>query len=396
MKLTPRSEVEARIDRLRGELAALGLDAALIVQRADLFYLSGTGQQGYLFVPKEGDPLLLIKKSLLRASTESPLSQVLPLRNPSELPGLLKECGHGGIKRLGMELDVVPTAQYFRYQKIFGQVQIEDVSPAIRRLRMVKSPYEISLMREAALVAEKVYKAALANLRPEMTEVELAAALEHQARLNGHQGYVRVRAFNQELGFGNILAGAGASVPSYFDGATGGSGLNPSMPIGAGAKPIWRGEPVILDTTVVIEGYIVDQTRVVSLGSPAAHLREAHDVALRIQRKIAVEARPGVGCEDLYLLALEEANSAGLKDNFMGYGPDQAGFVGHGVGLELDEWPVLARGFKQPLVAGMTLAVEPKFVFPGEGAVGIEDTFLVTDQGLEAISLPPLEIATIG
>jgi len=108
-------------------------------------------------------------------------------------------------------------------------------------------------------------------------------------------------------------------------------------------------------------------------------------VAQLIEDEVAAAARPGVPCRELYELALMRAEAAGLQDGFMGTPGYTARFIGHGVGLELDELPVLSAN-DTPLAEGMVFALEPKFVLPGVGAVGIEDTFVVTAHGAERLS----------
>jgi Xaa-Pro aminopeptidase len=151
-----------------------------------------------------------------------------------------------------------------------------------------------------------------------------------------------------------------------------------------------RGEPVLLDWTGVFDGYVVDMTRIAVIGDLAPELERAFEVALSIQGEVAGALRPGATGEELWERARALAEEAGLADRFMGPRGDQARFVGHGVGLELDELPVLAPGHEDPLVENQVVAIEPKFVFPGEGAVGIENTWLVTRRGGEKLtgSLP--------
>jgi Xaa-Pro dipeptidase len=218
-----------------------------------------------------------------------------------------------------------------------------------------------------------------------MTEVELAGRLEAFARARGHQGAVRVRGFNQELFFGHIMAGSGAAAPSFFDGPTGGNGLNPSYPQGAGMNRIQREQTLLIDYVTVLNGYMVDQTRVFSLGSLPPVLSKAFETALQIKQKLISMGKPGTAGEDLFQAAADMAREAGLDEHFMGYG-DKVRFIGHGVGIELDELPVIAGNVDVILQEGMVFALEPKFVFPGLGVAGIEDTYLVGPDGLVQIT----------
>lgn len=388
MLLTPKSELDQRLARLQTALIREDLGAALLLEASDLFYFTGTGQQAYLFVPAEGQPLLMVKKSLSRARTESSLERIEAVRGLRDLPSRLWEAGWPKTGRLGLEMDVLPAAQYLRFQKGLAPAVLADVSDVVRHVRMIKSPYELGIMRRAAGLAGEVLEKVRAALRPGMREIELAALLEYEARQRGHQGTVRMRGFNQVLHFGHVLAGASAAVPSAMESPTGGLGLSPAVPHGAGYHQIAPHQPVLVDFVMAIDGYLVDQTRILCLGKPPTELARAHQVALDIEAHLAAAAKPGVPAEELFALAQEIARGAGLSEHFMGYGPDRVSFVGHGIGLELDELPPLARGVKIPLEAGVTLALEPKFTFPGQGVVGIEDTYVVTEKGAEALTRP--------
>ena len=377
-------ELQQRISNLQKEMQNKSLAGALIIQRADLFYFSGTGQNGHLFIPASGEPTLLVKKSLDRAKSESALKKIVAFSGTEQL----KEVVTSQIPEksaIGIEADVLPAALYFRYQKIFADYQLVDLSGVIRQIRAVKSVYEINLMRQAAAVGKLVFDYAREIIKPGMSEVELAGQLEMQARRHGHQGAVRMRGFNQELYFGHVMSGDNAAAVSFFDGPTGGSGLNPSYPQGAGTKKISKNEPILVDFVTVIGGYMVDQTRIFCLGSPVAKLQEAYALAVEIKQTLAKMGKAGICGSTLYDLAFTMAEQAGLEQHFMGC-PEPVSFVGHGVGIELDELPVIARGYKIELQKGMVFALEPKFIFPGAGTVGIEDTFVVGADYLEQLT----------
>jgi Xaa-Pro aminopeptidase len=382
MRYTPRRELDTRAGRLQARLAQAGLDGALIVHTADLFYFAGTIQQAHLFVPVEGAQLLMARKSFERARQESALDCVVPLSSLRQLPGLLAEHGYTGLRRLGLELDVMPVNVFQGYQRLLPGVELLDVSTAIRELRAVKSAYEIERMREAGRLMARVCQAVPSFLRTGMTELEFAAEVEALARRLGHQGLIWTRHWNQRVYFGTVVAGDSGAVVSYFDGPLSGTGLSPAMPTSASVRRIGRGEPVVLDYVFACDGYLVDQTRVFSIGPLPAKLVAAYEAMRQVEAAVVEAARPGVLCSDLYDLAVETATRLGYADPFMGCGEGKVSFVGHGVGLELDELPVLARSYKVPLEAGMTFALEPKAIFPAEGAVGVENTWVVSDTGL--------------
>jgi Xaa-Pro dipeptidase len=394
MHLTPEAELERRTAGLQALLQRENLDGALVIQNTDLFYFAGTMQQSHLYVPSGGAPLLMARKSYERARRESALESVVPLDRLKDLPGLLAEHGHAPPKRLGLEMDVLPANLYFAYEQLF-QAEMLDVSPLVRQVRMVKSLYEVEIMRRAARLMDQVFGSVGEHLREGMTEVELAGRLEAVARRLGHQGIVRMRTWNQEMFYGHLMAGASAGVPSYLASPTGGAGLTPAIAQGPGFKRIARHEPILLDYVGAVDGYLADQTRIFALGALPDWLVAAHQAMLAVQQTVVEAAHPGVTCADLYRLAVRTAADLGYGEHFMGRPPERIPFVGHGVGLELDEWPILAEQSPHHLQPGMVFALEPKLIYPGEGVVGIENMFLVGADGLERLTLTSEELAVL-
>jgi Xaa-Pro dipeptidase len=294
-----------------------------------------------------------------------------------------------------MELDILPANLYVRYQTLFSGTELLDVSPLVRRVRMIKSPYEVEIQRQAARLLNRVMRQVKDLLHEGMTELELAADLEAAARRGGHQGEVWMRSWNQSLFYGQVLAGESGAVVSYFDGPLAGTGLSPAMPRGPSRRSIRRGEPILVDYVAAYDGYLVDQTRVFALGSLSDRWVAAYEAMRTVQAAVREAARPGALCADLYDLAVAKAGELGYAEGFMGHGEGRVSFVGHGVGIEIDEWPVLARGVEMPLEAGMVFALEPKVAFPGKGAVGIENTWLVTEDGLESLTFSDERITVL-
>ncbi|HEY6001264.1 MAG TPA: Xaa-Pro peptidase family protein [Anaeromyxobacter sp.] len=379
--MAERTEHAERIARYQAALAGRGLAGALLLNGVDVFYLSGTRQNAALFVPAAGAPALLVRKSLARARAEAAVEDVRPFPRSADLARALPARG-----RIGAAFESVPQATLDFWRASLPEMALEDAGALLREQRSVKSASEISVMREAGKRMAHVLAEVPSFLRAGMREVDVSAEVEHRLRRAGSEGMPRVRAFNSDPPAGVVVAGAGAAEPGYFDGPVVGRGLSAAYPQGASERVLREGDPVLLDFTLVHGGYIVDVTRTAACGALDPDLVRAFDVARAIEAEIARNLRPGVRCAELWEHARAMAEQARLGDFFMGPPGDQARFVGHGVGLELDELPVLAPSSRGRLEAGQTVAVEPKFVFPGAGAVGIEDTFAVADGGGEKLT----------
>jgi Xaa-Pro aminopeptidase len=375
--MTLKGEYAGRIARLRDKLLEQGLDGALISHPIDLYYFTGTRQNGVFWAAASGGAQLLVRKSLARARAEAQIDQVLPFPSSKQFAAVLS----GKPRRVGMTFDVLPVQQYNYYTKLLPGCQFSDVSTLVRELRANKSAWELEVMRRGAVQLCAVFAEVPEFLRAGMREVDLAAEFEMRLRKAGGEGYTRMRAYNQELFMGLAVSGDRGSTPGFIDGAVTGAGMSKASPHGASAQQIARHEPIMIDYTGTFNGYILDMTRIFVIGDLDDELQRAFDTARAIQEQVAAAMRPGAICADIFELAAKIAEDANLGTHFMGPPGEQAKFVGHGVGLELDEMPVIAKGLNVALQLNQTIAVEPKFVFPGIGVVGIENTFVVGQDG---------------
>jgi Xaa-Pro dipeptidase len=390
--VTPAAEIERRIGRLREELARAGLDAAVIVQHADLAYFSGTNQQAHLVVPAHGQPRLLVRRVLERAQRESPIERIEPLRSLGSLAAELADMGVGAGARVGLELDVLPARAYLGYVRRLAGLELHDCSDAVRSVRAVKSAWDIERMAAASEQVRRGAEAVPALIGPGVSEASVQLEVERVMRTAGHQGQLRFRGFNQEMHYGQILGGPSGAVPGYSDSPLCGPGPNPAIGKGPNGHVLARGDMVIADLVGGHEGWLSDQTRTFAVGTPPADLAAAYTTAVTILRAVEERLRPGAVPSALYALSEEMAVAAGLGEHFMGAGAERVRFLGHGVGMEIDELPILAPGFDEPLVEGNVVAIEPKFVFPGRGAVGIENMYALTASGSETLTTASEEL----
>jgi Xaa-Pro aminopeptidase len=385
-RYTPPKEIENRLTRTRAGMEKQAMEGLLVIQKMDLYYLSGSAQDGLLFVPLEGKPLLMIKREIERARGESPIEDVVPLKSNREIPSLI-QAHRGKVPRaLGLELDVLPVRDYFKFQGFFPGTRFTDASSILRETRKIKSLFEIGLMRKAGEIGRKVYQEAKEILKEGMTEIEFGGLLEAVAKKYGHEGLLRVRSLNYEAYTWHVLSGLTGGIVSQSDSPMGGLGLSPAFPVGASLKTMKAHEPILVDFGTCYHGYQADETRMFSIGKMGQKFVDAYNACKEIHDAVLENARPGADCEALFLKTLQLAGKLGYKDSYLGPPGLQTRFIGHGIGLELNELPFLALGQSYPLEEGMTFAVEPKIVFPGEGSVGIENTVVVTRDGCEILT----------
>jgi len=385
--LTPHSEVEARIARLQERMG--DLTGAIIFESADLGYFSGTAQDGLIYIPRDGPAKLMIRKSLDRARQESPLS-VMPQKS---LKTLKKDLDLPAAAHIGLELDVLPYNNYSRLAGSLGEdVKFRDISERIKQIRSIKSDFEIQLIRRAARMLDAGIATVGDHLKEGVREIDLAAQVESIMRRLGHPGRVSFRRFNHSLPMGHLMAGADAAYPSYVSSPTGGQGMSLFFAQGPGFARIRRGEPVLVDYTGCYNGYLADETRIFCLGNPSDKMMEAHTAALQIEDLVAEQLLPGRIARKIWEICEDAGRRLGYQDHLGGPQGRKAGFVGHGLGLEINEYPVIGP-LDQEIRENMVIAVEPKMIYPGEGVVGIEDTYLVrAGRPPERLTLLPREI----
>ena len=386
METVPKEEIEKRISRFQAQLVAGNLDGAFILQNADLFYFSGTIQTAVLFVPAKGDPILMVQKNQERAQLESSLHYVIAVKNKNRIPQVLNDFKFDQIAAAGLEMDVLPTNLYLWFQQTLPSCRWADISGIIRKLRMRKTDYEINQIEKATAILHTGLTQIKSVIREGMTELEIDGHLAMIARREGHMGTLRMRGWNQEMTYAHVLSGDSGSTVSLLNSPHGGTGNTPAMAQGAGFRRIKKNEPIGIDYGVAINGYVGDQFRTYVIGDLSDPLKKAYACARDILSLLTEKAQVGVRCAELYAAAVAKANEEGLGDFFMGYGAGQVKFIGHGIGLEIDEYPVISPHFDAVLEKNMVLALEPKFVFPQKGVVGLEDDYQVTSNGLRRLT----------
>jgi len=393
---TPREEIQSRISRFQKSLQNNDTDAALISQNADLFYFAGTIQPSQLFIPAAGEPVLAVQDNLGRALKESTLQHIVPLKGNHELGRVLSSFNKTVRGRVGLEMDVLPVNRYLILCKDFPEASYSDVSELIRKVRMVKSEYEIRQLRKAAAILYRVMEEAQRIIRPGMTETEVDARLGALARSLGHQGLLRMRGYNQEMPYAYVFSGETGTAPSFLKAPLGGMGTSPAIAQGSSSNRIAENKPLIIDFGVGVNGYVTDMTRTFIIGNLSDELRRAYSFTKEVKDFMEAWVRPGRSCSLLYKEAIQLVQQRGYQDHFMGYKGRQVPFIGHGIGLEINEYPIIAPGFDEEFQENMVFAFEPKLVFPDIGAVGIEDDYRVSNTGVERLTDYDDQVLTVG
>ena len=380
-------ELKLRRDKIRALMVQQGIDAALITCNVNLIYTYGRVVSGYLYLPLNAPARLFIKRP-----NDIEGEHIHPIRKPEQITELLKECGLPLPAKLMLEGDELSFTEYNRLAACFPETEVVPCGTAlVRQSRCVKTPIDIEMFRRSGAAHTKAYEQIPSVYQPGMTDRQLSIEIERLMRLEGCLGIFRVFGQSMEIFMGSLLAGDNAAVPSPYDFALGGKGLAPSLPGGVSGTLLQAGQCFMVDMGGNFYGYMGDMSRVFSIGRLPEQAYTAHQTCIEIQEEIAAMAKPGTVCEDMYNKAIEIVTKAGFADYFMGV-DQKAKFIGHVIGLEINEMPVLAPRMKQELEPGMVFALEPKIVLPGIGPVGIENSWAVTTDGLEKLTLCKEEI----
>lgn len=387
--MTFSSESELRISKVRREMAHAGVEAFLIADNANIYYLCGTVFRGYVYVPLQGRCIMFVIRPVSVKGDD-----VVKIRKPEQIAEELTRMGMPEPASLGLELDDLSYSDVERLKAALHPESVVNASVLMKRARMVKTDAEIGLIREDGRKQAAAYKRFPRVYKEEMTDVEFQIEMEHELRLEGCLGFYRTSGRLMEINMGSVLNGDNADNPTPYDFAVGGGGADNSLPVGADGRTMKPGTSVMVDMCGNFNGYQSDMTRVWSIGRLSEEALKAHEVSRKILRVLEKEAVPGVPVADLYHKAMQIVEDNGLSAHFMGH-LQKAPFIGHGVGIQLNELPVLTPRSKDVLAENMVIAIEPKFVVSKVGAVGVENTYRVTPGGLECLTPFPEEISDL-
>ncbi len=388
----PEVEIERRIQNIQKGLRKFDIDALLVVQRVDLFYFSGTAQNGFLHIPARGDPLLLIKRYAPRAKEESAITHIIEISSPKEVPERIIDFYGRLPETIAFELDVVPVTHFDFYRQLFPVKNHVDGSSLIHQTRRVKSPWEIEQMDSTARLSAETFEYMKNHLREGYTEMEFSGMFEAFARKIGHGGKLRARDYQSEVYPWHVLSGPNGGKMGLLDSPFSGEGTSAAFPVGAGFRKMAAHEPILIDFGFVYNGYHMDETRMFAISSMPEKAMKASLATIEIHDAILAAAKPGLPVKRLYEISIEKAKTLGYGETYLGPPGYKVSFVGHGIGLDLVEQPIISAKERTPLEPGMTLSIEPKITFINEFGVGVESVFTITETGCRMISRVPKKV----
>jgi Xaa-Pro aminopeptidase len=385
-KQVPVTELNARLARFIGIMNSSQpqWEMAIIINKINLYYFTGTMQEGMLIVPREGEPVLWVRRSYERAISESPFTRIRPMESFRDAAAAYPAIP----ENMHLETSFIPVTFMKLLQKYFPFQEALSLDNQVALARSVKSAYELNLIRKSGELHRIVLEEKVPELlREGMSEVDLAGALYEQMLQLGHHGVARFGMFDTEIGIGHIAFGESSLYPTSFNGPGGNYGMSPAVPhIGNRNRKLKKGDLVFVDIGFGVDGYHTDKTlNYIFGGKPDQEVLEEHKWCVNIQDRLASQLKPGVIPSVLYEETMNNLAPGFLK-NFMGFGNRQVKFLGHGVGLIIDEVPVIAKGFDAPFEENMVMALEPKKGIEKVGVVGIENTFIVTPLGGECVT----------
>lgn len=373
----PLHEIQRRRRKVQEGLQGLGIEGLLVTHPADFFYLTGESGGEILFLPAEGAPV---------HAGEGQGSDM------ERIAGRVRDVFGRLPSVVGLEMDVLPVRQYMGVRRAFRGCEFQDGTPTLLGARMIKSSWELRWMESLAERTRQVFEYARENMEPGITEIAFSGLMEARAGKLGIGGRVRVRDHRTEGYPWHVLAGKSGGTVGVLDAPATGEGTSAAFPCGAGYNRLAPGEPVMVDFAVQMGGYHMDETRMLAMGPIPQEVEEACRAAIEIHDRVLEKVEPGRTADEIFCFSRDVARDLGYDDSYLGPPENKVRFVGHGIGVELIEPPLIALGRKEPLLPGMTFALEPKMVFEGRFGAGIESVVTVTETGHRLISRVPVEV----
>lgn len=384
-----KQEIDLRKNRIADALKSAECDSIIISDNANLYYTSSRVYNGFTYITADGQEFFFVRRPVGLSG-----DNVIYIRKPENIPAELEKRGINLPKTVAIEFDTASYSEVCRLSAMFTNAKVINGSAIMKGIRAVKTDFEIQKLKESGVRHAEAYNRINKVYREGMTDIELQIEIERVLRMEGSLGQFRISGQSMEIFMGNLLCGDNADNPTPYDFAMGGAGLSTSLPVGSNGTPIKRGTSVMVDMGGDFNGYMTDMTRTFRCGDLSDIANKAHQTSIDICHTLASESHAGSHAAQLYEKAVEMAKAAGLEEYFMGH-LQKAGFIGHGVGIEINEMPVLAPRSKDILQYNNVIAIEPKFVIPHVGAVGIENTYVVKDDHLECITNFPEQIAEL-
>jgi len=394
----PVSELESRIESLSVVLQQNSLPGVFVQHPVDLYYFAGGRQNATLFIPAKGTkasiegggdgPVLFVRRSISRAIFEAGGGNApFEIQTFPRMKSLVEVLQERGVSKApALQFGEIPASFIQRFTTTLSPLgDCSDATALIHSIREIKSNWEVEQMEASALIQAKMFEAVEEKLAEGISELELVAAAEEVSRREGFGGNIQMRRYPLQCDRGVIVSGRAGGIPSFFDSAVGGTGAHPLAGMGSGFSKVKPNEPILVDLVHVHRGYVVDKTRMFSVGRLPQKWHDRLEHMIEVNDIVVSSLANGDDCSMAWQKGSQLAYELGYEENLMGMKPDQSKFLGHSVGLQLDESPVVAKGFNRPLPIGGTMAIEPKVVY-AEGSIGLEDTWIKTSEGMNSLT----------
>ncbi|MEK4356410.1 Xaa-Pro peptidase family protein [Paenibacillus sp. FSL M7-1455] len=361
--------MSSRIEQLEQSMNEKGWDSLLVTDPKHVYYLTGFASDpherflGLLLVRGEEPTLIVPALDAEAANAASTVKNIVTHSDTDNPYALLQRLFKGSIGTLGIEKEQLTVARYEELSAAVSAKQYADIGPLLRGMRVNKSPEEIKRMKHAMELIEEVLRQGLKSVKTGVTEIEIVAELEYLMKKLGAQG------------------------PSFETMVL--SGPKTALPHGTpGDRKIQHGDLLMFDMGVYADGYASDITRTFAVGDISPELKKIYNAVLEANLQGIQAIKPGVTLASVDKAARDAIENAG-------YGPYFLHRLGHGLGMDVHEYPSVHGNNADLVQPGMVFTVEPGVYVAGLGGVRIEDDIFVTDNGVEVLTSYPKELTIL-